>query len=182
MKVLNDLLPIALFFIAYKFYGIFTATAVAIGASILQVGWQWYRYKKIDGMLLTSLGLIIILGGATLLLHDEKFIMIKPTVIYWLFSAAFILSPRFGKKKSLVKMMMAERIQLPEAGWKRLHYSWISFFTLMGALNLYVVRFYDMDTWVNFKLFGTLGITIGFIIFQTLLISKFITPERESKS
>lgn len=179
MKVLNDLLPIVLFFIAYKFFGIFTATAVAIGASILQVTWQWYRYKNVDGMLLTSLGLIIILGGATLLLHDEKFIMIKPTVIYWLFAGAFILSPKLWKKKSLVKMMMAERIELPEPAWQRLHYSWIGFFTLMGALNLFVIHRYDMDTWVNFKLFGTMGITLGFIILQTLLISKFINSNQK---
>ncbi len=179
MKFLFDFLPIVLFFAAYKLYDIYVATAVAIVASILQVGWVWCRHGKVENMYWITLGVIVVFGGLTLLLHDETFIKWKPTLVNWLFAAAFLGSQFIGKQ-SLLKRMMAANISLPEPIWLRLNMSWVSFFVTMGAANLYVAFNYDTDTWVNFKLFGMMGLTVVFIIAQAFYLSRHIKPDQET--
>lgn len=173
MKFLFDLFPIILFFAAYKLFGIFTATAVAIGATFAQIGWVWFRHRKIDTMLWVSLAIITVFGGATLLLHDVTFIKWKPTVLYWLFASTLIIS-QFGFKKNLIKSMMGKQITLPENVWFRLNFGWATFFAIVGVINLYVAFNFSENTWVNFKLFGILGLMLVFVLGQGMLLAKYV--------
>lgn len=181
MKFITDLFPVILFFIAYKMYDIYVATAVAIVASICQVGLSWFRHKHVEKMHLITMGLLIFFGGLTLILQDPLFIKWKPTVVNWLFAVAFFGSQFIGEK-SLIERMMGGNIALPHRIWVKLNIAWISFFTFSGALNLYVAFNFEEATWVNFKLFGLMGLTIAFIIAQALYLSRYMTDEEESGS
>jgi len=178
MKFLFDLFPIILFFVAYKFFGIFTATAVAIAATFAQIAWVWHRHRKVDNMLWVSLGLIVVFGGATLIFKNPTFIKWKPTVLYWLFACTLFISDLFIGK-NLIKAMMQKQVTLPEIVWKKLNLSWASFFAVMGCVNLYVAYNYPEDTWVNFKLFGILGMMLVFVVLQGAMLSKYI-EDKES--
>jgi intracellular septation protein len=173
MKLLFDLFPVLLFFIAFKAFGIFVATAVAMGATFGQIAWLWWRGRKIDKMLWVSLAVITVFGGATLVLANETFIKWKPTVLYWLFGTALLIAS-VAFKKNLVRSMMEQQVSLPEEVWKRLQASWIGFFAVMGALNLYVAYNFSTDAWVNFKLFGGLGLMFAFVLLQALLLAKHV--------
>src|SRR6186713_186349 len=136
MKFLFDLLPVIVFFAAFKLADIYVATGTAIAATFMQVGWLKLRRKPVEPMLWASLGLIVVFGGATLLLRDETFIKWKPTVLYWLFGA--VLAGAIALRRNLVRSMLSDQVQLPDAIWTRLNWSWVAFFAFMGALNLYV--------------------------------------------
>src|SRR6202142_578308 len=176
MKFLFDLFPVILFFIAFKLQGIYVATAVAIAASFAQIGWLWLRGRKIDAMLWVSLAIIVVFGSATLLLHDETFIKWKPTVLYWMFASVLSVSALFFRK-NLIRTMLGEQIHLPDPAWNRLNISWAGFFACMGFLNLYVAFNYPPDTWVNFKLFGGMGLMLAFVIGQGLFLAKYVEPK-----
>ena len=176
MKFLFDLFPILLFFIAFKFGDIWIATGVAIVATFVQIGWLIARKKKVDAMLWVSLVIIVVFGGATLLLHDETFIKWKPTVLYWLFASAFLVS-EFLFRKNLIRAVMGGELRLPEPVWRKLLLSWIAFFAVMGGVNLYVAFNYSTETWVNFKLFGFMGLMFVFVIGQGLMLAKYMEPE-----
>jgi intracellular septation protein len=181
MKILFDFLPVLLFFVTFKFYddpiqGVLAATTVAIVASIGQVGFSWIRYRRVERMHLATLALILILGGATLLLQDEMFIKWKPTAVNWLFALVFWGSSFVGGK-SLARRMMESKLQLPEGTWRRLNTSWVLFFLVLGALNLVVVYNFDTDTWVNFKLFGLMGLTLVFVLAQSLFLMRHVKLE-----
>ncbi len=176
MKALFDLFPILLFFLAYKAYDIYAATAVAIAASLLQVGIYWMKQRRVENMHLVTLALILVFGGATLLLRDEMFIKWKPTVLNWLFGVAFLGSHFIGKRP-LVQRMMSNAVELPLAVWQRLNLGWTLFFFAVGGINLLVVYNFDTDTWVNFKLFGIIGLTLAFIIGQTFYIARHVKPD-----
>lgn len=173
MKVLFDLFPVILFFVAFKFSDIYTATAVAIAATFIQIGWVWYRHRKVDAMLWISLGVITVFGGATLLFHNETFIKWKPTVLYWLF-ASVLLGGKIIFRRNLIKSMLGEKMTMPDIAWNRMNLSWVGFFTAMGLLNLYVAYSFSTETWVNFKLFGGMGLTFVFVLLQGLMLSKYI--------
>ena len=173
MKLLFDVFPVILFFIAFKLYGIYVATAVAMGASFVQIGWLWLRRRKIDTMLWVSLGVITVFGGATLVLENETFIKWKPTVLYWLFGAVLAVAA-LAFRKNLVRAMMEHQVSLPDEVWARLLVSWIGFFAVMGALNLYVAYNYSTDAWVNFKLFGGIGLMIVFVLLQALVLARHV--------
>lgn len=173
MKFFTDLFPIILFFIVFKFAGIYAATGAAILASIAQVMYTYFKTKKIDSMQWITLAIIVVLGGATLLLHNELFIKWKPTAIEWAFAIVFLLSQWFGEK-TLTQRLMEGNLQLSSALWMRLNMSWVMFFALMGALNLYVIYHFNTNVWVNFKLFGMLGFTVAFVIWQAFYISKYV--------
>lgn len=199
MKILFDFFPIILFFVAYKLAGsnveqaaalaasvgyaadpkqlpILIATAIAILATFMQIGWMMLRGHKVDKMLWISLVIIVIFGGATLALHDDTFIKWKPTVLYWLFSTVLILSALLFRK-NLIRAMMQHQVSMPETAWSRLNWSWAAFFALMGALNLYIAFNFSNDTWVNFKLFGGLGLMLVFVLLQSVMLSKYIDKE-----
>ncbi|HMM55000.1 MAG TPA: septation protein A [Candidatus Desulfobacillus sp.] len=177
MKFLFDLFPVILFFIAFKAYDIYVATGVAIAASFAQIGWLLARRRKVDSMLWLSLAIIVLFGGATLLLRDETFIKWKPTVLYWLFGAVLAVSALVFRK-NLIRKLMHEQIALPDGIWARLNASWIAFFAFMGALNLFVAYRFSTDTWVDFKLFGSMGLTLAFVIGQGLLLAKHVQEEK----
>lgn len=173
MKFLFDLFPVILFFAAYKFADIYVATAVAIVATFAQIGWVHFRHGKVDKMLWISCGLILVFGGMTLLLRDPTFIKWKPTVLYWLFATVLLGSALlFGK--NLIRSMLEAQVGLPEPLWTRLNLAWVGFFAAMGALNLYVAYNFSEADWVNFKLFGGMGLMFAFIVAQGLLLAKYV--------
>ena len=198
-KFLFDLFPIILFFAAFKIAGsdpeqanalalavgyqadikqipILIATAIAIVATFVQIGWVWMRHGKVDTMLWVSLGLIVVFGGATLWLHDATFIKWKPTVLYWLFAITLLVSD-YVFNKNLISAMMKGQVKLPSPVWRRLNWSWVLFFVSMGVLNLYVAFNYSESTWVNFKLFGFMGLMLVFIVLQGIMLSKHMVEE-----
>jgi intracellular septation protein len=180
MKFLFDLFPVILFFITFKIYGIYTATAVAIVGTFGQIGWVWFRHRKVDKMLWVSLVLIVIFGSATLILQDETFIKWKPSVLYWLFALALLLAHALFKK-NLIRAMMKEQLTLPEPVWGRVNVSWAAFFAFMGAINLYVAFNYSTETWVNFKLFGFMGLMLVFVVLQGLMLSKYMVTDEDKE-
>lgn len=177
MKFFTDLFPVVLFFATYWLSrDMFIATGVAIAATTLLVGWTWLRHRKVDTMQWVSLGLIVVLGGATLLLHDKHFIMWKPTVLYWVMGAGLLISDFLGKNG--LKLMMGQQLQLPAPVWRKLTWAWAGFFAFMGALNLFVAYRFSEDVWVNFKLFGGLGLMLAFVIAQSLFLAKYIEEKK----
>jgi intracellular septation protein len=177
MKFLFDLFPVLLFFIAFKFFDIYIATGVVIAATAAQIAWVWFRHRTVDTMLWVSLALVTFFGGATLILHDETFIKWKPTILYWIFAATLLGSARFFGR-NLIYAMLEKQMQLPGWLWNRLNLAWAGFFTLMGAANLYVAFNFSTATWVNFKLFGGMGLMIAFIVIQGLVLSKYMPEEK----
>jgi intracellular septation protein len=176
MKLLFDLFPVIFFFIAYKLSDFYIATIVAILASLLQILILWFIKRSIETMYLISAALIIILGLVTLISHDARFFQWKPTVINWAFAIVFLVSHCIGQKP-LIQRMMEKNISLPPDIWRRLNLIWVSFFIIMGGSNLYVAYHFDMNTWVNFKLFGILGLTIVFIIIQAIYLARHAIQE-----
>ena len=176
MKLLFDLFPVIVFFAAFKLADIYVATAAAIAATFLQVGWLKLRRKPIDTMLWASLGLIVVFGGATLLLQDETFIKWKPTVLYWLFAVVLAGSALFFRR-NLIRTMFGAQVDLPDPVWTKLNWSWVGFFAFMGAANLYVALSFSTDFWVNFKLFGGTGLMLLFVIGQAVFLSRYLEDE-----
>lgn len=177
MKVLFDLFPVILFFIAYRITGdIFIATPITMGASLLQIIFAWYQQGKVDTLLWISFILVILLGTATLVFRNQVFIYWKPTAIYWLLAAGLVLTKAI-KKINLIQKMMGTQLNLPEAIWVRLNTIWALFFFLMGLLNLLVAFYCAESTWVNFKLFGTLGLTLLFIVIQSFVLSRYFADD-----
>lgn len=200
-KFLFDLFPVIIFFLAYKLGdaypeatrqllqniglpqptgtndkpGIYLATFIAIIASVLQILWVKLRGHKVETMLWVSLGIIVVFGGATLWLHDESFIKWKPTVLYWLFAAVIFGAAIFGR--NVIRGLMNAQMELPDLAWSRLNLSWGAFFAVMGLVNLWVAFNYSTDAWVNFKLFGSMGLMLVFVIAQGMMLSKYMDKE-----
>jgi intracellular septation protein len=202
MKLLFDLFPVILFFAVFKFAGaqpeaaqafasqylsfivvdgeisaqqapILLATAVAILATLAQVLWLLMRRRHVDTMLWVSLVIILVFGGATIYFHDELFIKWKPTVLYWCFALA-LLGAQLILRKNLIRSLMGQQMTLPDPVWNKLNLAWGAFFAAMGALNLYVAFNFPLELWVNFKMFGFLGLMIAFVIAQTAYLSRYL--------
>lgn len=202
MKLLFDLFPVILFFLVFKVAGshpdaaqlfagqylsglvsggevttdqapILLATAVAILATAAQIGWLLARRKPVDPMLWVSLAIIVVFGGATIYFHDEQFIKLKPTVLYWCFSLVLLLSP-IVLRKNLMRSMMGKQLVLPDPVWSKLNLAWGLFFAAMGAINLFVAYRFPLAFWVNFKMFGFLGLMIVFIIAQSVYLGRYM--------
>ncbi|MFT5174656.1 MAG: intracellular septation protein [Gammaproteobacteria bacterium] len=176
MKLLFDFFPIVAFFVTFKLFddphqGILAATGVVIAATCIQVATTWLRYRKVENMHLVTLGLVVVLGGATLILDDQRFIQWKPTVVNWLFAGAFLASQFIGERP-LIRRMLGSKVDLPVAIWTRLNLAWVVFFIAVGFINWYVFENYDLATWVDFKLFGMLGLTIAFVIAQSFYMMR----------
>jgi len=178
MKFLFDLLPVILFFIVFKVADIYAATGVAIATTFAQIGWLKFRRRKVETMMWVTLAIIVIFGGATLLLRDETFIKWKPTVLYWLFSAVLAGGQLF-LGKNLIRSVMGAQIELPEKAWRILNWSWAGFFAFMGAANLFVAYHYSTDAWVNFKLFGGMGLMLVFIVIQVLFLARHMQEKEQ---
>lgn len=219
MKLLIDFFPVILFFAAYKLYDIYVATAVAIAASIVQVGWFWVKHRRAETMHLVTLGLLVVFGGLTIILQDRTFIMWKPSIVNWLFAAVFLGSQFIGERP-LIERMMSHAVEVPKRIWKRLNLMWTGFFIFSGLANLYVANGFftaeralnvaaeqeeidlaacsetfsgdllDLcmlaqsreETWVNFKLFGMMGLTIAFVVAQGFFLARHIQdPENTTE-
>ena len=172
MKFLFDLFPVALFFVAIQIWDIFVATAVAIVATFVQVGWLLARGKKVQPMLWASLVIIAVFGGLTLYLRDKTFILWKPTVLYWLFGA--VLAGGALLRRNLIRALLSDQMRLPERVWARLNWSWVAFFAFIGVANLYVAFNYSEKIWATFKLFGGMGLMFAFVIAQSLVLAKYV--------
>lgn len=170
MQLLIDFFPIVVFFVAYKVYGMYVATAAIIVAMAVQIAYQWVRHRKVNNMLLVSGALVALLGGITLALRDPVFLQWKPTVVNWLFAAAFLGSQMFGEK-TLTERVMGHAMELDQALWRQLNLIWVVNFLVLGIANLYVVYNFDEATWVNFKLFGMIGLTLLTAVGQAIWIS-----------
>jgi len=205
MKLLLDFLPILLFFGAFKYAEghkdwaasfatehlgfmvaggvvgpgeapVLLATVVVVLATLAQVVYLKARAKKVDMMLWISLALVTVLGGLTVWLHSETFIKWKPTGLYWAMGLSFLIS-QFLLGRNLLKLMLGEQLQLPEPVWARLSLAWVAFFAAMGVINLWVAYSFSTDTWVNFKLFGGIGLMLLLTLAQGLYISKHLPEE-----
>jgi intracellular septation protein len=179
MKLLFDLFPVILFFVAFKMFNVYVATGTAIVATIAQIGWVKWRHGKVDTMLWVSFAIIAVFGGATLLLHDETFIKFKPTILYWVF-AIILLGSNLLLKKNLMRTLLKEKMTLPTKVWNHVNLSWSLFFVLLGVVNLYVAFNFSTDAWVNFKLFGATGMMLVFVLLQAMALSKYVQEEKES--
>ena len=202
MKILFDFLPIMLFFGMFKYAEghkewaaatatewlgfmvaggvvgqaeapVLLATVVVILATFSQIAWLRLKGRKVDTMLWVSLGLVTVLGGATIYFHSESFIKWKPTVLYWVMGAALLIGQLVFRKNG-IKSLMGAQMTLPEATWRVVNFSWVGFFTVMGFLNLWVAFNFDTATWVNFKLFGGLGLMLVFVLSQAVYLNKHL--------
>lgn len=179
MKLFLDFFPIVLFFVVFKAYGIYAATAIAIAATVVQIAWIRYKNGKVDTMQWVSLGVIVVFGGATLVTLDETFIKWKPSVLYWLMSVTLWVGYLIFKR-NFIQSLMAAQIQLPQDIWDRLLHAWALFFTLMGFINLWVAYNFDTDTWVSYKLFGGLGLMLVFVLLQGVFLSRYMKEPEET--
>ena len=178
MKLLIDFFPIALFFIAFKFAGIYVATGVAMLATLVQIAWLYFKYGKVEPMQWISLGIITLFGGATLLTQNDTFIKWKPTILFWLMGC-LLIGGQLLMKKNFIKSLMSAQLSLPDEIWQKLLWSWAVFFAVKGGLNLWVAYQFDTDTWVNYKLIGSMGLMLLFVLGQGVYLSKHIQPPPE---
>jgi intracellular septation protein len=180
MKLLLDFFPIILFFVAFKIAGIYVATGVAIVATIAQIAWLRLRTGKVEPMQWVSLLVIVLFGGATIVAQNDTFIKWKPTVLYWLMAGSLAAGQLFFKK-NLLKSLMGSQLELPDTAWRVTNWSWVAFFSVMGVVNLWVAYHFDTNTWVNFKLFGGLGLMVLFILAQALYLGRHVKAEEAGK-
>ena len=173
MKLLLDFFPILLFFGAFKIWGIYVATTVAIVATLLQLAWMRYSTGRTEPMQWLSLGVIVVFGGATLIAQDETFIKWKPTVLYWAMGGALLVGQVFFRRNWLQSLMKSQ-MALPDHAWRVMLWSWSGFFAVMGVLNIWVAYHFDTDTWVNFKLFGGMGLMLVFVLAQAMYLGRFM--------
>ena len=178
MKFLFDFFPVLIFFAVYKITdNIYHATAVLIGATILQVAYVWLKERRVERAHLITLIFVVALGGLTLIFHDDTFIKWKPTVVNWIF-AVVLLGSAFIGQKNLLQRMLESNMVLPPRVWQNLNYACVLFFFLSGILNLYVAYNFSQDFWVNFKLFGLTGLTFIFILAVGLVLSRYIQEDK----
>jgi intracellular septation protein len=180
MKLLSDFFPIILFFIAFKVKGIFVATGIAIAASAAQIGWLLVKRKKVEPMMWLSLGIIAVFGGATILLHNETYIKWKPSILYWVTGAALLAGQLIFRKNGM-QALLGKQMQLAEAAWKKVNLSWGIFFLILGGINLFVAYRFSTEVWVNFKLFGIMGLIFVFAILQSLFLAPAAKGVKKSK-
>ena len=205
MKILFDFLPIALFFGMFKYAEghkdwaaatatdwlgfmvsggvvgpaeapVLLATVVVIVATLLQILWLKARGRKVDTMLWVSLGLVTALGSATIYFHSESFIKWKPTVLYWVMGASLLVGQLVFRKNG-IKSLMGAQMSLPDAVWRKVNFSWVAFFAVMGCINLWVAFNFSTSTWVNFKLFGSMGLMLVFILAQAFFLNKHLKTD-----
>jgi intracellular septation protein len=176
MKFILEFAPLILFFIANKLYGIYVATGVVIVGTIISIAWQYFKEKHVPVAQWITLAIMVVFGGATLIFHDDTFIKWKPTVLYWLFASVLLISDLF-LRKNLLQKLLGHQLQLPIPQWKQLNGAWAIFFAALGGLNLWVAHLFSLDDWVTFKVFGTTGLLIVFVIGQAIWCSKYIASK-----
>ena len=181
MAFLFDFLPVLLFFLAYKWKGIFIATGVIIVATLVQVAIQWIRTRTVKPMHLITAVLVLVFGGITLLLGDEEWIKWKVTVVNWLLAMVLLVSAFVGSRRTAIERLLGTEIELPAPVWRRLNAMWIAFFVVLGAINLYVMHYFSTDAWVDFKFYGVLGLTLVFALLQGIYLARHMTIEESTE-
>jgi intracellular septation protein len=176
MKLLLDFFPILLFFGAFKLYDIYTATGVLMAATVLQMGIAWFSERRLAPMQKATLVLILLFGSLTLLLHDDRFIKWKPTVLYGAMALALAVA-LWGFKKNFLKMLLGAQLELPAQIWGRLNVAWIAYCVFMAVINGYVAAYFSTEAWVNFKLWGY-AFPIVFLVVQGLYISPYLKSDK----
>ena len=176
MKLLVDFLPIAIFFVAYKFSDIYTATGVAIVATVLQIAWLRWKTGKVSTMQWVTLGIIVVFGGATIALRDPLFIKWKPTILFGLFALVLGVG-QLLMRRNLLKVALGSEVELPEAAWRAMTWSWCGFFVLAAAVNLWVAYRYSEEDWVTYHSFGQPGLMVVFVIAQAVWMARFVQDE-----
>jgi intracellular septation protein len=180
MQLLFDFFPLIVFFVAYRLFGVYVATAAIMIAMAVQVAYQWVRHRKVNTMLLVSALLVAIFGGITLMLRNPLFIQWKVTVVNWLFALAFLGSQIFSEK-TLTQRVMGHAIELEPALWRQLNTIWVLNFAVIGALNLFVMYNYDEATWVYFKSWGMIGLSLITALGQAIWISARTSQQSTEK-
>jgi intracellular septation protein len=172
MRFVADYFPLLLFFVAFKWQGIWVATAVAIAASVIQIAWFHWR-GSVSAVHWVSLAIIVVFGGATLLLRDETFIKWKPTVLYLAFGG-ILAAGKLVWRRDLLALVMKD-IALPPAIWTRVTWAWVGFFAAMALANWYIAFHFPTDTWVNFKVWGGIGLFLVFALAQGLVLARYLS-------
>jgi intracellular septation protein len=208
MKFLGDFLPVLLFFATYflgesapekahsvalnllgglsrdgsippELSSILLASAVAIVAITVQILRLLARRKHVSPMLWTSFVIFLVFGGATIYFHNDAFIKWKPTVLYWIFGIALFVSDVFMRRNLIRAMIEPNGVAMPDALWRRLNWAWIAFFWAVGVVNLYVAFTLSRSIWVSFKSFGLTGLTLLFIVVQSVFLARHMTIDEE---
>lgn len=179
MKALAEFLPLIIFFVVYKQVDIYAATAVLMVLLPLQVAYNWFRHHSADKMQLITALVVVVLGGVTLFLRDPIFLQWKPTVVYWGFAIALLVSAQIGTQPPL-QALLGDKLPLPSSVWTRLGHLWLVFFAIAGVVNIYVAYQYDEATWVNFKVFGMTGATLLFTVAQGFYIAKHLPDDEKT--
>ncbi|MBE1277822.1 septation protein A [Enterovibrio baiacu] len=179
MKQLLDFIPLVIFFALYKMQDIYVATGALIVATLIQVIMTWVLYKKVEKMQIVTAALVAVFGGMTLFFQDDNFIKWKVTIVYALFAGGLIISQLMGKP--LIKGMLGKEIVLPDAVWRNVNTAWVAFFAVLAVVNIYVAYQLPLDVWVNFKVFGLLGLTLAYTLVTGVYIYKHM-PKEESLS
>ena len=185
MKFLFDFFPLVAFLIAFyipedREQGVYLGVQVMIVATLIQIIAYWLFTRKFEKMHVITLILTVVLGGATLLLKDVRFFKWKPTAVNWIFALVFIGSQFIGKKP-IIRRMMDHAISVPDEIWTKLNLAWAGFFIFAGTINLYVAYNFSTEFWVNFKVYGLLGLTFIFAIRQAMYMSRYIKDIKEEK-
>jgi len=175
MKILIDFFPILLFFGAYKAYDIYVGTGILMGATVLQMVLIYLIDHKLTMMHKITLALVLVFGTLTLVLHDDRFIKWKPTVLYAAMAVGLALAV-WVWKKNFLKLMLGSQMELPDAVWMRLNMIWVVYCVFMSAINGYVAAYYSTEAWVNFKLWGY-AFPLTFIVAQGFYVARHLKPD-----
>lgn len=180
MQFIYEVLPVVLFFLAFKFYGIYVATVVGIIATFAQAVFNRLYFGQWDKKQVITFGVFVLFGGMTLYFHDPIFVKWKPTVIFWIF-ALIILGSQLFTKKPIMQRLMGSMVEgkgiVPEFVWARLNILWAIFFATLGSVNLYIAYHFDNDVWVNFKFYGITAALIVASFFQAIYLARYLVDE-----
>lgn len=189
MQLLLDYLPILAFFGAYvATKDIYLAIVVIMVVAPVVLAVQWYMTRKLNRMTAISTGLVVAFGGITLLLDDPVYFYWKPTVFYWVFALVCLASHFVGEKTIVQRMLQAASktsdttLELAPRHWRTLNLMWVGYAIVSGALNIYVAYTFSQAIWVNFKLFGLLGLTVLFLVIQSVWIASVADPQPDTDS
>jgi intracellular septation protein len=178
MHAVFEYIPLIIFFVVNKFADIYWATGSLIATSALQILYYVIKKEKVPTRNWIFFGLIAVFGGLTIFLHNDLFIKWKVTIINEIFAIALLVS-YYGFNKNLIKQFLSESLTLPEPVWIKLNLAWAGLFALLGALNLYVAFNYDLETWVNFKVFGLTGLTLAFAVGSIFSLYKYLPQDTD---
>lgn len=183
MQLIYDILPVFLFFLAFKIYGIYVATVVGIVATAIQTLVSRIWLKHWDKKQLITLLVFVFFGGMTLYFHNPIFVKWKPTIVFWIFAVSILATHFFTERplmQRLMESMMEGKGTLPVNAWRKVNLMWAVFFSLLGGVNLYIAYYFSNDAWVNFKFYGITGALFVFSIIQAIYLSSYLTETKSS--